>query len=251
MEQLIEGLLDDAGRAGLAWVALAAFLFAFAETALFTDLLVPGEVGMILVGAVSARAELDVWWVILAAAVGATLGDSVGWWLGARFGLRILSRFPKLERRLSPAVERAHRYFEVRGGAVVFWGRFVGALRGVVSLVAGTAGMPYKRFLAWNALASICWTTTVILAGYAFGRNVDAVLSEIGLAVAGTIVVVGITVFLLRRRWRRASRFGHAEAPLGKRREALDVECDAQLPVDPPDLATGAEHPHTIHDEVG
>ena len=50
MEQLIEGLSDDVGRAGLAWVALAAFLFAFAETALFTDLLVPGEVGMILVG---------------------------------------------------------------------------------------------------------------------------------------------------------------------------------------------------------
>ena len=71
-------------------------------------------------------------------------------------------------------------------------------------MVAGMAGMPYRRFLAWNVLASICWTTTVILAGYTFGRNIDAVLSEIGLAVAGTIVVVGITVFLLRRRWGRA-----------------------------------------------
>ncbi len=204
MEQFIENVLDDAGRGGLLPVLLAAFLLAFGETALFTDLLVPGEVGMILVGAVSARAELDLWWVILAAAVGATLGDSVGWWLGARYGLRLLDRFPRVERRLAPSLATAQRYFADRGGALVFWGRFVGALRGVVSFVAGTAGMPYRRFLGWNVLASICWSTAVISAGYAFGRNVEAVLSEVGLAIALTVVLVGIAVFAYRRRTRRA-----------------------------------------------
>ena len=56
----------------------------------------------------------------------------------------------------------------------------------------------------------------MILAGYAFGRNIDAVLSEIGLAVAATIVGVGITVFLLRRRWSRArpSDVGAHDVPI-------------------------------------
>jgi len=200
MEQLIENLLDDAGRAGLPAIILAAFLLAFGETALFTDLVVPGELGMILVGAVVARAELDIWWVILAASVGATLGDSVGWWLGNRFGLRILRRFPRIETRLAPSIQRATGYFETGGGPVVFWGRFVGALRGVVSLVAGTAGMPYPRFLAWNAAASICWTSTVISAGYLFGRNVDVIVGEFGLAIAIAIVAVVIAAWLFRRR---------------------------------------------------
>ena len=98
-------------------------------------------------------------------------------------------------------------------------------------MVAGTAGMPYRRFLAWNALASICWTTTVILAGYAFGRNVDAVLSEIGIAVAGTIVVVGIAVFLLRRRWVRGRPSNAGEEPqLAVRRH----EVAASAPQEPP-----------------
>lgn len=214
MEMFIERSLDDAAGAGLTGVLFAAFLLAFGETALLTDLFVPGEVGMILVGAVSARAEIGLWWVIIAAALGATLGDSVGWWLGSRFGERLLARLPRVERRIGPALERAHGYFETRGGAVVFWGRFVGALRGVVSFVAGTAGMPYRRFLPWNLLASLCWTTLVITAGYAFGENVDAVVSEIGLAIAITIVVIAVVWYLARRHLtgRDASPSHHGDA---------------------------------------
>lgn len=209
METFVEQALDDAAGAGLTGLLVAAFLLAFGETALLTDLFVPGEVGMILVGAVTARAEVGLWWVILAAAAGATLGDSVGWWLGSRFGERLLARFPRIQRRLGPTLERAHGYFETRGGAVVFWGRFVGALRGVVSFVAGTAGMPYRRFLPWNLLASLCWTTAVITAGYVFGENVEAVISEVGLAVAGTVIAIAVLVYLVRKR----SSSGRAPQP--------------------------------------
>lgn len=202
MEAFIEEALNDAARAGLPGLVIAAFLLAFGETALLTDLIVPGDVGMILIGAVSARADVGVWWVILAASLGATLGDSVGWLLGSRYGIRLLHRFPRIERRLAPGVERAQAYFEERGGAMVFWGRFIGALRALVSFVAGTAGMPYRRFLAWNVLASLCWTATIIGAGYAFGENTDIVLSEIGLAVTATILAMFVIIVVVRRRWR-------------------------------------------------
>lgn len=210
MEAFLEEALDGAARAGLTGLMIAAFLLAFGETALLTDLVVPGDVGMILIGAVSARADVDVWWVILAASVGATLGDSVGWWLGSRFGLRLLHRFPRIERRLAPGIARAHGYFEERGGAIVFWGRFIGALRAIVSFVAGTAGMPYRRFLAWNAAASVCWTTAVIGAGYAFGESIDVVLSEIGLAVTATVISVFVVIVMVRRT-RRARVASHAD----------------------------------------
>lgn len=208
MEAFIEGFLDDAAGAGLTGILLAAFLLAFGETALLTDLFVPGDVSMILIGAVSARADVDVWWVILAASVGATLGDSVGWWLGSRYGMRLFHRFPRIARRLEPGMERAQRYFEDRGGAVIFWGRFIGALRALVSFVAGTAGMPFRRFIAWNVAASVCWTATVIGAGYAFGENIDVVLSEVGLAVSATIVAVFVMAVVLHRtrRMRMASQ---------------------------------------------
>lgn len=206
-------VLDAAASAGDPALVAAAFGLAFGETALFLDLFVPGEVGMVLVGAASARAGTPVVVMVAAAALGATLGDSVGWWLGARFGRRIVRRFPRLERRLAPSLDRAERYFHERGGAVVFWGRFVGALRSVVSFVAGTAGMPYRRFLGWNVLASACWSTLVVTAGYLFGRNVTTVVSEAGLAVAAAVVLVAVGVVLLRRRRARRDRAAVPRCP--------------------------------------
>lgn len=207
MDRFIEELLERGADAGPLVLVLVAFVLAFAETGLFTDLLVPGEIGMVLLGATVSRAELPIVLVIVAASIGATLGDSVGWFVGARVGRRLTDEVPFLRRHLHEPLERADAYFAERGAAVVFWGRFVGALRGVVSFVAGTAGMPYRRFLPWNALASVCWCTLVITAGYLFGRNVDAVMSDAGLAV--TIgVVVGAAFWLLRRRRRTRADHG-------------------------------------------
>lgn len=202
VEDWLLRLLDAAASAGDPAVLAAAFGLAFGETALLTDLFVPGDVGMILVGAVASRSGTPLVLAILAASVGATLGDSVGWWLGHRFGRRILARFPRIERRLGTSLDRAEVYFERRGGAAVFWGRFVGAVRGVVSFVAGTAGMPYRRFLVWNVAASVCWTSLVISAGYLFGRNVEAVVSEVGMFVGIGIVVLAVAVLVLRSRRR-------------------------------------------------
>jgi undecaprenyl-diphosphatase len=198
MADLLDRAIDSAAEAGSAALVLAAFVLAFAETGLGTDLVVPGEVGMVLVGAVTSRVDVWVVWVIVAATVGATLGDSFGWWLGSRFGTRWLARFPRLHARLRPNLDRAERYFTARGGMAVFLGRFVGALRGVVAFVAGAAGMPYRRFLPWNVLASLCWVSAVVLAGYFFGRNVDAVVGEVTLAIGATIVVLVVIAWLLR-----------------------------------------------------
>jgi undecaprenyl-diphosphatase len=94
----------------------------------------------------------------------------------------------------------------------VFLGRFVGALRGVVAFVAGAAGMPYRRFLPWNVLASVCWVSAVVLAGYYFGRNVDAVVGDVTLAIGGTIVVLVVIAWLLRRQRLRRDGAGRHSA---------------------------------------
>lgn len=62
--------------------------------------------------------------------------------------------------RLSAARERAASYFERHGSATVLVGRWIGVLRAVVPFAAETAEMPFNRFLKWNALALITWTTT-------------------------------------------------------------------------------------------
>jgi len=87
----------------------------------------------------------------------------------------------------------------------VFLGRFVGALRAVVSVVAGMSDMPYRRFLPWNVLASVVWSGLVVSAGYFFGRNVESVVGDIGLGIAGAIVF-GVAVYWWIKRRRRTQQ---------------------------------------------
>ncbi len=178
----------------------AAFLLAFAECALFMDLVVPGEAGMVVAGAAASRADVPLGTMIAAAAIGAIAGDSASYWAGRRWGMALIQRWEPVRRRLEPRVERSRDYFARRGGAAVFLGRFVGAVRGVVPAVAGMSAMPYRRFLPWNVLASIVWTSAVVSAGYLLGRNVEKVVSKASLVIAVVVVAGAVTWWLLRRR---------------------------------------------------
>jgi membrane protein DedA with SNARE-associated domain len=97
----------------------------------------------------------------------------------------------------------------------VFLGRFVAFLRAVMPALAGTAGMRYRRFLAFNAAGGIVWGTGVVLLGYLAGNSYAAVERTVGrevaLALAG-IVLVALVV------WRvRAHRTAHRRSQARQR----------------------------------
>jgi membrane protein DedA with SNARE-associated domain len=207
MSSLAERLLDNIADLGPVVLHLVVFFLAFSETALFLDLVIPGEAGMVVAGAAAERAGASLPTMILAAAAGAIAGDTVSYLIGRRYGMRLIQRWGPIRRRLEPRAERAHDFFERHGGAAVFIGRFVGVVRGVIPAVAGMAKMPYGRFLAWNVAASIAWTAAVISAGYLLGRNIEKVVSRVGLVIT-LVVVVSVAGWWWYRRRHRAP---HAE----------------------------------------
>jgi membrane-associated protein len=206
---IAERLLDIVAEIGTPGLYFLTAGLAFGECALFLDLVVPGETGMVVAGAAGARAGASLPLLIGAAAVGATIGDSVSYALGRYVGVPLIYRWPWAKKRLEPKIEQGHEYFQRRGGAAVFFGRFVGFIRGVVPFVAGTACMPYRRFLAWNVAASICWTGLVISAGYLLGRNIETLVDNIALVVS----VVGVGGFVGWLVYRRVKRSRARDAP--------------------------------------
>jgi len=129
------------------WVALAiVFLVPALEASAFLGFVFPGEIAVILGGVLAFNGRIPLPAVVVAAVAGAIVGDTIGYFVGRRWGHQILRgvgrRVPFLRHRIDEHLERAQAYVRRRGGAAVFSARFTAALRVMIPGLAGMAGIP-------------------------------------------------------------------------------------------------------------
>ncbi len=195
VRRLVEAFLSIPGPLAV----VAVLLLTAAETALFLGFLIPGELAVILGGVLAARGRAPLTYVILAGVVGPIAGDSVGYFVGRRYGRRFLGG----RRRQRWAKARA--WLRRKGAPAVFLGRFTAFLRSVVPAAAGVARLPYRQFLPWSAAAGLLWGVGSALLGYFAGRNYEALARRASLWSISLLVVViaAVGVAMLRRRLRK------------------------------------------------
>lgn len=174
-------------------------LLIFLESA---GLPLPGETMLLLAAAAAAQGVLPIGAVIAVAAMAAIIGDSLGYWIGHRYGLALITRYgPWL--RITPAhVAHGQSFFQRHGAKAVFLGRFVALLRVLAAVLAGVSQMPYTHFLLYNALGGVVWAAAVGGLGFLFGSQLpvlEAWLRQIGWALAG-IAVAGL-IGVIAWRW--------------------------------------------------
>jgi len=166
---------------------------------------VPGETALIA-AAVLARPELGyfaLWEVIVVAALGAIVGDNVGYWLGRTGGRALIDRYAFVRHRADKVLPPSERFFKKHGGKTVFFGRFVAVLRVTVAWIAGISRMHWWQFFAWNAAGGILWATGVALLAYWAGKAVADAVSRYGLIGVAVVVVLLALGYLALRAWRR------------------------------------------------
>jgi len=191
----VSGALDFVASLASPWGYVIVGLLAALEASAFVGLFVPGELAMLVGGylAYQGRASLSV--MIAVAVVGAVVGDSAGYEIGRHFGDRL--HRGRLGRRIGDERwARAEAYLQTHGGRAVFFGRFVGVMRALVPALAGASHMPYRRFLAWNALGGLIWAPGLVLLGFAAGSSYRRVAHYAGqaslLLLVGFLVILGI-----------------------------------------------------------
>jgi membrane protein DedA with SNARE-associated domain len=186
----VSGIVDHI-LAAPTWTVLAIVgAVVFAEDALFVGFVLPGETAAILGGVAANRGHVPLVAVILVVVVAAIVGDSVGYEVGRQLGPRILD-WHVLEKRRG-RLQDAQDFLARRGGVAVLLGRWVAFFRAVMPALAGTARMPYRRFLAYNAAGGILWGTAVVVAGYLAGASYTKVEGAVG--KDGALVVLGLAV---------------------------------------------------------
>jgi membrane protein DedA with SNARE-associated domain len=165
----------------------------------------PGETALILFGIAAATGSYSIVWVIVLAAIGAIVGDNLGYWVIGRWGgRRLFDRWGWLNKYAHRVLPPAERIMQRHGGKAVFIGRFITVLRYTAAWLAGLGRMPWWRFLFWNAAGGIVWATGVGLAAYYGGDAAKHAIETYGLWAAGAIAAVIVLGFLaghFGKRW--------------------------------------------------
>ena len=166
----------------------------------------PGETTLLAASYLAATGHLSLPLVIGSAALGATIGDSLGYLVGRKGGRRFLAHYGKYAGVTPEKLARAEDYFARHGAKTVFLGRFVALLRVLAGPLAGASRMPYRRFLAANVAGAVTWATTMGTLAFFFGKPVAAVLSSLGVWALVALAVFVIGRFALNRLRRRRAR---------------------------------------------
>lgn len=156
----------------------------------------PGETALVTAAALAALGHLSIWGVIATSAVAAILGDNGGYWIGRKSGLPLVRRYGRFIRLKESHLDTARGFFERHGAKTVFIGRFIALLRTWSAVLAGTAHMPYGRFMAYNMLGGVCWSVIFGTLGFVFGRNLPQLHRYLGRASVVAVLLVALTATL-------------------------------------------------------
>ncbi|EFQ82549.1 SNARE-like domain protein [Aeromicrobium marinum DSM 15272] len=188
--------MDDLGVVAVLLLGLGV---AFAESGIGVGTVVPGETVVVVLAA-----SLTSWPSLLAlgacVAVGACMGDHVGYLLGRRFGPRL--RETRVIRRVGTgAYDRALAILERRGAAAVFWTRLVPVVRVLTPAAAGVAGLRYRSFVVASVAGSVLWSAVYVAGGSALavaGRLVLEVMGGAAVPLAVVLAAAGLTLLGVR-----------------------------------------------------
>ncbi len=172
---------------------------------------VPGETVLILGAVYAGTGRLNVVLVGLVAFLGAVTGDNIGFAIGHFGGRRLVDRYGRYIFLTRARVDKATGFFERQGGKIIIVARFVEGLRQANGIIAGTSGMHWARFLAFNALGAALWVGVWVCVGYFSGSHINSIYTtatryDTYLAIAvGVLLIAYITRWVVRRRRSRAS----------------------------------------------
>ena len=180
---------------------------------------VPGETILVAASVYAGTGRLNIVAVGVIAVLAAVIGNCIGYAIGYFGGHALVLRYGKYVFLTTERLEKTERFFARRGGLVVVAGRFIEGLRQAAGIIAGTAEMPWKQFLAFTTLGAVLWVGVWAPLGYLAGDHIgtiyaDATRYSLYLLIA---LVVVLAALIARAVWRRR------RGPVAKGAEAVPV----------------------------
>ncbi|GGX90741.1 hypothetical protein GCM10007160_17760 [Litchfieldella qijiaojingensis] len=212
-------------------------VIALVECLALLGLVIPGVVLMTAAASMAGHQELATMPVLLAAFLGAVVGDGLSFALGYTQRERIPRLWPF--DRHPEWLARGARFFQRYGTLSVIFGRFVGPVRPIVPMIAGMLHMSPWSFGWANVLSALLWAPAYVLPGYLLGRTwqqllkVPPGLHQWLVILAVIILALAVGFSWLRHQLAREGRLYRTTARMarGRRwRRRLWISLRAQRP---------------------
>jgi membrane protein DedA with SNARE-associated domain len=160
---------------------------------------VPGESLLIFASLLAGRGEMALPPLLIFAWIGSVLGDNLGYLIGRNLGRGTILRHGTKIGLTGERFKKIEAVYVRYGTATVLFARFFNILRQLNGIVAGMLGMPWWRFVLFDALGAALWVMVWVFAAAWFTEHLSLI---IGLAhhtkvVASFLVAVGLALLLI------------------------------------------------------
>ena len=184
----------------------------YGYVAILLGTFIEGETVLIMGGLAAQLHYLRLPWVIVAAFVGALCWDQLLFFIGRRYGLSVLARFPKWR----PRAEKVLRLIERHRTPIILVFPFLHGFREVSPIAIGMSRVPAFLFIFLNTLAALLWSVVLGLGGYFFGHAIELIIGDVKRYELGGLIVlvcIGLLVWLIKHFTSRAPKLNENGAP--------------------------------------
>jgi membrane protein DedA with SNARE-associated domain/rhodanese-related sulfurtransferase len=169
---------------------------------------VPVVPTLVLAGAIGASGQQPLGPVFLAAVSACLLADSGWYWVGQKYGIRVLKTLCRISLEPDSCVNETQSQFDRWGVNSLVIAKFVPGWATIAPPLAGAMRIGWGRFIFLSTLAAMLWVGAGLLAGSLFKTQIALLL--IHLDRIGSIAFLGALVLLsayVAFKWWERSRF--------------------------------------------
>ena len=166
---------------------LGVFTIVFLESGMMIGFFFPGDSLLFTAGFLSSQGILDIKVLMAGCFAAAVLGDSVGYYIGQKFGRKLFNKEKSIWFHKDHLL-RAQRFYDKHGGKTIILARFIPVIRAFAPVVAGVGLMKYKRFVVFNLVGAVLWAIIIPLLGFYLGSAIPDVDKYL-LPIVGLIIV--------------------------------------------------------------
>ncbi|GAA5080285.1 membrane-associated protein [Thermocatellispora tengchongensis] len=205
--ELIGRVLDTLGAQSTPVVMAIVLMFLALEGTLLVGLFIPSD-ALLVVAGTTAGTPAEAAALVVTGVLGCAVGASGGHWLGRRYGSRL--RHGRIGRRIGEERWVRAERLVLRSGWALAVAYFLPVAHALTPVIAGTFGMPYRRFMPWALAGSLAWLSTYITLGAVVGAAAREYQDVVVPVAAALGVLFAVAAALVRR---HATRRLTADAP--------------------------------------